>query len=246
MTDAASADEGRFRIHSRVEIAYILRSLMKSNALVTAYFGSGKDFVVTAVLEVDDRGFVVLDSGSNPELNERLLRSGAVDVMSTQDGVRVQFASRDVQPVSFEGRLAFRLPLPDSLLKLQRREFYRLPTPLVQPLKCEFTSPQGERYELPLADISLGGVCLVGEAAGFTLESGVELDGCRITLPDVGMLQTRLCVRNCYTVTLKNGVQSRRTGCEFVKLGPQQEAMVQRYIMRLERERRARHADRKL
>jgi c-di-GMP-binding flagellar brake protein YcgR len=244
MADATSADDGRFRVDSHVEIVYILRALMKSNALVTAYFNGGREFVVTAVLQVDgERGFLTLDSGANRELNERLLHSPEISVVSSQDGVRVQFTTARVSAVSFEGRLAFRLPLPGTIMKLQRREYYRLATPVVHPLKCEISAPDGKRFELALADISLGGVCLVGQPAGFSFEPGLTLAGCRIELPDVGVIQAQLCVRNSYDVTLKNGVTSHRTGCEFVKLGPQQEAMVQRYIIRLERERRARSAD---
>jgi c-di-GMP-binding flagellar brake protein YcgR len=235
----ASADESRFRVDSDVEMAYILRGLMKAGALVTAYFNGGREFVVTAVLSVEPaRGFVILDSGANRDLNERLLRSGEISVQSSQDGVRIQFTSRKVEAVSFEGRLAFRIPFPDVLLKLQRREYYRLATPLVNPLKCEVPGEQGHRVEMAIADISLGGVCLVGERAGTPLEPGTILEDCRIALPDAGVLHTRMCVRNSYLVTLKNGANSRRTGCEFIKLGPQQEAMLQRYIIRLERDRR--------
>jgi len=244
MADATSADDGRFRVDSRVEIVYILRALMKSNALVTAYFNGGREFVVTAVLQVDsEHGFVILDSGSNRELNERLLHGREVSVVSSQDGVRVQFTTDRVAAVSFEGRLAFRLPLPDTILKLQRREYYRLATPVVHPLKCELAGPDGKRFELALADISLGGVCLVGQPASFSFEPGMALEDCRIDLPETGAIRAGLCVRNSYVVTLKNSVTSHRTGCEFVKLGSQQEAMVQRYIIRLERERRAKSAD---
>jgi c-di-GMP-binding flagellar brake protein YcgR len=38
-------------------------------------------------------------------------------------------------------------------------------------------------------------------------------------------------------------VLSRRTGCELLNLGAQQEAMIQRYIIKLERERRAKQLD---
>ena len=244
MADTPGADDGRFRVDSRVEIVYILRALMKSNALVTAYFNSGREFVVTAVLQVDnEHGVVILDSGSNRELNERLLQSREVSVVSSQDGVRVQFTSERVTAVSFEGRLAFRLPLPDHVLKLQRREYYRLATPVVHPVKCEIARLDGKRFELALADISLGGVCLVGQPPGFSFEPGMALEECRIDLPEVGTIRAGLCVRNSYVVTLKNGVTSHRTGCEFVKLGSQQEATVQRYIIRLERERRAKSGD---
>jgi c-di-GMP-binding flagellar brake protein YcgR len=239
MAHQANAEESRFRIDSEVEIAYILRGLMKSGALVTAYFNAGREFAVTAVLGVDTaRGFVILDSGANPELNDRLLRDGELNVVSSQDGVRVQFAARKVEAVSFEGRLAFRVPIPDSVVKLQRREYYRLPLSVLNPLKCEVPGPEGQRVQMTVADISLGGVCLVGDRAGSPLEVGAVLDDCRIAMPD-GVLSARMEVRNSYLVTLRNGAVSRHTGCEFTKLTPQQETMVQRYIIRLERERRA-------
>jgi c-di-GMP-binding flagellar brake protein YcgR len=240
MTNAASADDGRFRIESRLEIAYILRALMNSNALVTAYFNGGREFVVTAVLRVDsERGFLIVDSGSNQELNQRLLHSRELSLVSSQDGVRVQFGVDRAEAVSFEGRPAFRVPFPDAVIKLQRRAYYRLATPVLRPLKCAIPRPDGQVIELPVADISVGGVCLVGQAAGLALEQGTELKDCRIALPDIGVIQATLCVRNRYSVTLKNGALSQRTGCEFVHLGARQEAMVQRYIIRLERERRA-------
>jgi c-di-GMP-binding flagellar brake protein YcgR len=240
----AALDEDRFRIDSRVEIAFILRALMKSGALVTAYFNHGREFIVTAVLEVDtDSGHVILDSGTNRELNERVLKRSEINVVSSQDGIRVQFGASQVEACSFEGRLAFRVPLPDSLIKLQRREYYRLTTPVLRPLKCEIPSPDGKRIDLVVADISLGGICLVGQAAGISLEPDTIFEGCRIVLPDVGPITFGLSVRNAYTVTLKNGVLSRRTGCELLNLGAQQEAMIQRYIIKLERERRAKQLD---
>lgn len=243
IAEPGSPDEGGFRIESGLEIAEILRALTRSRAPVTAHFDGGREFLVTALLSVEDRGFVVLDSASNPELNERMLRGAGVTVVSNQDGVRVQFTSDRIQATSYDGRLAFRVPLPGSLVKLQRREFSRLPTPRIQPPRWEFTSAKGERFELPLADVGLGGVCLEGEAQGLTLEPGIELAGCRVTLPAVGTIQVRLCVRSRYTITRKNGLPSRRTGCEFVDLSPQQETLVQRYILRLERERRGKRSD---
>ena len=237
---AANQDETKFRVESRVEIAYILRSLAKSGALVTAYFNGGREFVVTAVLSVDaERRILILDSGAKNETNQRLLRSQDLSLVSTQDGIKVQFATDAAQAATFEGRPAFRVAFPDSLLKLQRREFYRMPTPVLHPIKCEVPAAQGQRVELAVADISLGGVCLVGEVNGAPLEIGTLLEGCKILLPDAAALATDICVRNSYLVTLKNGQKSRRSGCEFLRLGGQQEAALQRYIIRLERDRRA-------
>jgi c-di-GMP-binding flagellar brake protein YcgR len=232
-------DDGKYRIDSRVEIVSILRGLMNAGELVTAYFNGGREFVVTAVLEVNaERDYAVLDSGANAQLNDRLLASRQISATSSQNGVRVQFKAGPVEAVSFEGRLAFRVPLPESLIKLQRRQYYRMATPVVHPVKCEVPAIEGERVHVVIADISVGGVCLMGEPSGVPLAPGQSLPGCRIILPDMGSVTTDLVVRNSYTVTLKNGAKSRRTGCEFVRLGSQQEAMIQRYIMKLDRERR--------
>jgi len=240
----ATEDDGKYRIGSRVEIAFILRAMMKSSALVTAYFGSGKDFVVTALLDVDpERGALVFDSGSNPQLNERLLRSQRVSIVSSQDGVKVQFDLSSVEATSFEGRAAFRALFPPTLLKLQRREYYRLPTPIVKPLKCLLPAKSGELVETTIGDISLGGVSLIGQPAGIKLEPGELFESCRIVLPDVGTVNIGLLVRNSFPMTLKNGSVTRRTGCAFIDLPANQEAMIQRYIIKLERDRRAKLSD---
>jgi c-di-GMP-binding flagellar brake protein YcgR len=243
---SASHDEGKYRIHARVEIAFILRAIVKSSALVTAYFGSGKDFIVTAILDVDaDAESIIIDSGSNPVLNERLLRGQQLSLVSSQDGVKVEFEVEQIEAMSFEGRLAFRLPFPDSLLKLQRREFYRLAAPLLNPLKCQIPTATG-MADTVVGDISLGGVSLMGEHEGLDLQLGTIYANCRILLPELGVIQTKLMVRNSFPMTLRNGAVIKRTGCAFLDLPSSQQAMIQRYIIRLERDRRAKLADPRL
>jgi len=243
----AAGDDGKYRIHARVEIAFILRAVMKSSALVTAYFGQGKDFIVTAVLDVDaDAESIILDSGSNAVLNERLLRGKRLSVVSSQEGVKVEFEVDHVEASSFEGRLAFRVPFPESLIKLQRREFYRLPAPLLNPLKCQIPLPNGGTADTVVGDISLGGISLMGEHKGLDLQLGTIFENCRILLPELGAIQTKLMVRNSFPMTLRNGAVVKRTGCAFVDLPSHQQAMIQRYIIKLERDRRAKLIDPKL
>src|SRR5215510_758750 len=233
-------DDGKYRVHGLVEIAFILRTIMKSGGLVTAYFGRGTDFIMTAVLAVDcDNDYVILDAGSDAALNERLLREQHLNVVSSQDGVKIEFESQGIEATSFEGRLAFRIPFPDSLIKLQRREFYRLSTPLLNPLKCRIPIAKGIVAEAVVGDISLGGVSLIGEDPRLPLEPGAVYENCRIQLSDLGVIETKLVVRNSFPMTLRNGTVSKRTGCAFLDMPPQQQALIQRYITRLERDRRA-------
>jgi len=240
-------DDGNYRIYARVEIAFILRAVMRSSALVTAYFGHGKEFVVTAILDVDaDAESIIIDSGSNPVLNERVLRGQQLSVVSSQDGVKVEFEVQQVEAASFEGRLAFRIPFPDSLVKLQRREFYRLAAPLLNPLKCQIPIPGGGVVDTVVGDISLGGVSLMGEHPRLDLQLGTIYENCRILLPELGAIQTKLMVRNSFPITLRNGAVIKRTGCAFLNLPSNQQAMIQRYIIRLERDRRAKLSEPRL
>lgn len=236
----SSADDSQYRVDSDVEVAYILRGLMKSATPITAYFKKGREFVVTAVLNVSaERRQVILDSGASAEANTRMLEDTQVRFVSNQEGVRIQFECKHIESVMFEGKPAFKIPLPDNLTKYQRREFYRLPTPVANPVMCEIPIQDAEPKHLMVSDISLGGLCLVGELATMSPPLGTVLRGCRVPLTDIGTLRVDLAIRNTYLITLKNGMSSRRTGCQFQNLGPSQEAMVQRYIIRQERDRRA-------
>ncbi|MCW5623034.1 MAG: flagellar brake protein, partial [Burkholderiales bacterium] len=190
-------------------------------------------------LEVDvQTATVFLDPSANPELNRRLLASTPIRFISNEEGVRVQFQASRIESTTFQGRPALRIALPASLHKVQRREYYRMPTPIMNPVKCMIPVAGDETLEMPLTDISLGGLCLAGEFGSAPPALGTVLEGCRIQLGTAGALRIDLYVRNTYLVTLRNGSYSRRTGCQFLAITPQQEALVQRYVILLEQQQR--------
>ena len=73
--------------------------------------------------------------------------------------------------------------------------------------------------------------------AGELLKVGAAYPGCRIELPGVGVLELTLSIQSLFEVTLKNGSKSFRSGCQFVNLHPSMESLLQRYILKLERDR---------
>jgi len=58
-------------------------------------------------------------------------------------------------------------------------------------------------------------------------------------LPGISTLSVSIQVKSAFEVTLKNGLAGKRSGCEFVAMQEKMLVMVQRYIMKLERERKA-------
>lgn len=237
----AAPDISKYMIHSRIEILYILRAVQNKNELITAYFNQGNDFILTSIIEVDsDTNSLILDFGSDDALNHQAATSDRVILSTTQDRVKVQFVADSMEIVAYQGRPAFKIAIPGQLLKLQRREYYRLSTPIATPIQCSLTKTGGGTVTVTIADISLGGFAIVNYQGVIALEVGEKFTACRFVLPEIGTVNIGIEVRNEYKVTMKNGARNKRAGCMFIDPPPSQQAMIQRYITKLDRERRAR------
>jgi c-di-GMP-binding flagellar brake protein YcgR len=89
-------------------------------------------------------------------------------------------------------------------------------------------------------DISGGGLGVMAPPEGLEFETDHLFENCRIELPDVGTVLATLRVCNVFEFTTRSGVKSKRAGCQFVDLPGQMLTLIQRYIIRIERERKAR------
>lgn len=237
--DTISDEYAKYLVYSRQEIAQILRELIQHNELVTAYFNQGKEFFLTSFLAVEPDGSLTLDCGTDAETNRRALISGKIIFVSSQSRIKIQFSTSALERIDLGGRPAFRAPLPGSVLKLQRREYYRLVAPIRVPLLCIVPDLVGVRFEAMVADISVGGVGISGFPPEVALEIGQVFADCRIALPEHGTVVSALEVRNLPQMTLRSGMPVVRAGCGFVGIPAPHQAMIQRYIIRIDRERRA-------
>lgn len=239
-------DYGQYLLHSKAEIAAVLRALLQKRALVSAYFNQSRSFLLTTVLAVDlEAGKLVLDCGREGEVNRQALAAEHLLLTAAVDKVKVQFALRQLVEIQHAGLPAFSALLPDKLLRLQRREYFRLATPLGKPIKFVATLRRADasalQVEAPLFDISAGGVGLMAAPSlAALLQRGGVINDCRVSLPDEGLLVASLCVRNKLDATTRGGSRYVRVGCQFIALSGARMSMVQRYINRVERERKAR------
>jgi len=241
---SSTADDEKFKVYSRLEIASVLGALQKAGTLVTAYFGAGNDFILTSIIRVDVEGDeVILDYGADTATNLRALKASGITFVAAHERIKIQFSAESLRTARFDNRDTFSISLPQNLLRLQRREFFRIVTPLAQPLKCAIP-PQAKGVDAPtqasVADISCGGVALVGFDAPASVESGMCFRGCRIQLPEAGAVTADLLIKSTYEVTHKNGSKHLHAGCEFVNMPERVRSSIQRYINAVERERKRR------
>lgn len=240
-----SDEYSRFLLHSRSEILAVLRVLINKGAMITVHFDEGRSFLLTTMiaLSADNREFII-DVGGDDEMNRRALLATKLIFTTLIDKVKVQFSLNKLSPTQSEGRAAFLGSVPETLLRLQRREFFRLSTPIANPVKLKAMVRRGDNsvqhVELPLVDVSGGGVGLMvtPEQSQF-FQKGDILPDCKVMLPKEGLLVATLSVRTLFPVTTRHGSRLVRLGCEFVGLPALRLTMLQRYITRVERERKA-------
>ena len=266
-------DEARYLLSDRREIAAILRQLIEAHALLSARLRPGSDSFITAILGVAEDGeSLVIDASRDDAINARIAGGGKnqaggdpkaegdgraedgrtegdsqamlLDCVTQLDRVRIQFSLHELQLTSSEGSAAFRAALPQQLLRLQRREFYRLQAPVTQSLTCTLplrhTDGVVRNADLRVLDISGGGVAIAVPPADAMLEAGMELMDCQLKLPGSAPIPARLSVRNLFRITTRNGIEMLRAGCQFTHMPRGAEDAIQRYILKVERERNAR------
>jgi c-di-GMP-binding flagellar brake protein YcgR len=177
--------------------------------------------------------------------NERIIEAGKVRCETTLDKIRILFTADKLRPTLYQGDAALRADIPPSLIRLQRREYYRMETPVSNPVRAIIPLPPelgAGTGVFPLHDISCGGIAILDNKMQLSTTIGEKLPNCRIELPEIGPVTVTLEIRNSLDMTLLNNKTNRRLGLQFVDISRGGMAGVQRYITKLERERNARLA----
>lgn len=231
-----------YLVRNNRSIVQYVSALAEKRSLLSVFLPGGTTFV-SAVLDVaDDGSWLILDRSPDEALNDRAARAEGLTCVTRLDGIRIQFDLEGLDRFPYDGFEALRAAMPEVLLRLQRRECYRLPVPISNPVSCRITvtSPTGEQKttELRVLDISAGGLALVIEPDQFELHAGASFDNCQLVLPDFEPAAVKLKLRNQFKLETRSGAINTRAGCEFIDLPAKVATNLQRYIFKVERDRR--------
>ncbi|WP_157670582.1 flagellar brake protein [Chitinibacter sp. GC72] len=234
-------DIAPFLLKTPLEIAYVLRLLEQAHSNIAIYFNTGHDMMLTRILSADAKAkqFVFDISGHEPT-NAALLLADKLLFVGDLDGVKIQFSTVKPGRVLFEGKTAFMVSLPNDMVKLQRREFFRLTTPISSPYTIALPLASGS-LTLELHDISLGGVglWLKDEQQKKLFNLGDVVHKASIDLGTAGRIQADIELRNLHTVYLKQGMTRWMLGVQFMNLSRANESLLQKLMVQLEREQKA-------
>ena len=229
----------RFQTNGARPVAFMLAGFAREGEQFSVVYNAGAEMFLTTLITVDaSKGILTFDCSGSQEANRGLLKSERNVFVGKPGGVLVQFTVGSVTEVMFGGSKAFSVTLPKMLIRLQRREYFRIETPRVKPLQFFGRLPSGQLLSLPAHDISVAGIGLTAAILPEGLEFGLVLENCRFVLPDESTdLFFTATLRHLSEFELRAGVHQWRVGLQFNRLSGNDENRIQRYIGKLERER---------
>ncbi|MGV8958988.1 MAG: flagellar brake protein [Stenotrophomonas sp.] len=237
----ANIDE-KYLVRNPRHIRQLLQSLIDQRSLINAHPGGGDQTFPTAVLELDpDEDFMLLDGSPLPSVNQAAEQANHLLCFAQLERVLVRFRLEQLERVDSGSRTSFRAAFPDEFCHLQRRELYRLETPVADSPSCVLPARDGgSAVELRVVDISGGGLALLLPEGQSLLSLQQRYPGCQLKLPESPAIPVTLVVCNMREQLMANGVHMQRIGLRFDELPRGGDAAIQRYIFRIDRQRSAR------
>lgn len=237
-------EHSQFALREAGEIASVLRALVEARALLSASLVPGGFACPTALLAVHDDGRLVLDGNRDEAMNRRMAAASRMVCSAQLDLVPIRFRLASPVRIVHEDYVAFSAPWPTAVLRLQRRETYRLPASatapaIVHPGHADQAADPAAGG-LRVLDISGGGLALaLSDEARTLFQPGARLPACLLRLGDAPPVAISLEV--VYSRPHQShGAAQWRAGCRFVDLPATTEQQVMQYIFQIERQRNAR------
>jgi len=232
-------DFERCTLSSRREILFQLRNLIRQSARVSVSFDEGRQSFLTVLIDVSEaENELYFDIGGSEETNRAFMKTERSLFAAVIEGIRLQFSARRATIVTWGNERVYAVALPNNMLRLQRREAFRLQLPASKPYLCRIRRGTANEEVLPINDISVGGIgILVAEQLFY--QPFELLENCWIDLREYGMLVVTLDVRYVLAKESRTGKTLWRMGCRFVNLPPLYDTLIQRFMVHIEVERRA-------
>ncbi len=234
--------EERFYLSGESEINFALNELINHRTPVTVLFDKGRESFLSTLLAVWPRSRrLVFDWSGSPEINERVQRSERNIFVAHPDGIKVQFVSGPVTLIAYgdDKEQAFSVDLPTRISRLQRREYFRIITPIVDPLVLQYVAPDGRLQTYSMHDLSVAGVGITANSFPAEWQTGVTLGNCHFHLPEHPDVVTDMTICHITEQESRSGHRHFRIGLAFTALQRNSQIHLQRYIIKIEHDRHA-------
>ncbi len=202
---------------SRHQIVQLFRRFIREDRPVSLHYADENRVIVTRTLRLNPRlDRVYFEYGNHKAGNSNLLRSKEVQ-FSVEDGLgKSQFGSPRVRDVLLDGKPVFHIPIPERVVQADRRAHHRIKIPQISAPVVIFNLPDGRKAEGRLADMSAGGIGVIGVAADLHVRSGTVIRKCLIQLSESERVFVDLEIRYARVLIDAHGKLLHRVGFNLV------------------------------
>ena len=227
-------DSNEYLLRSPVEINFVLSGLARNTQpfrpitarrqILRRYRLSGRP----------RERFLYIDPSPDATANQQLLGSSQIIMSPPHDKVKVQFDLAGLVSVTHEAD-RHRTSIPERLLKLQRRHYYRLSVPPDnQTIKCTIPLPE----QAPIESRSWTSASEELASSATPPMSISPQEKCTKTAPSACRFRAdyyRLADPHLLRFCPAQWALTQQAGCLFLNLSKQAEPLIQRYILEQER-----------
>ncbi|PKM13761.1 MAG: flagellar brake protein [Gammaproteobacteria bacterium HGW-Gammaproteobacteria-3] len=230
-------NDSDFIIRKKQQIIQHL-TLLKQKCLLNVHFGESESFLTT-LLDIDtEKERVVLDYGPKEYLNKKLLSADSIRFRGILSGIKIAFVGSNIQSIKYQGQPAFSIALPKDLLWRQRRQFFRVKSPLAKASYLRLTIQDRAPEDVHLYDISLSGFSVLNESSELAehLTAGSEWQDCPLILENTAEASVSFIIKSVIALNPNKPEKAQKIGCQFTQISPAFESGIQRYIQQIERD----------
>jgi c-di-GMP-binding flagellar brake protein YcgR len=202
---------------SRHQIVQLFRRFIREDRPVSAQYGDENRMMVTRALRLNSTfSRLYFEYGDHKAGNSEMLRSQQVQ-FSVEDGPgKSQFISPRIRDVLLDGTPVFHVPIPERVIQVDRRTHERIEIPKFSAPIVIFHLPDGRRVEGRLADMSAGGIGVVGFAEDLNVPTGTVIRNCLIQLAGNENVSVDVEIRYTRGYIDAQGRSVRRIGFKLV------------------------------
>lgn len=224
-----------YQVRSRREIIALLRRVCQAGEHVRLITLTYPDGIASVMLDVDEELDHLVLSLVAPSMSGKFGQQQILFEM-TLTGIRIFFYA-ELKPYTYRGRAAFCCTIPGNIIRIQRRDSYRVPTKALGIVVCDIADG-AEIFHAELHNISSGGIGVADKLGSLPTTIGRIHKNCVIHLPEKPIelsLELR-SVRKDETVEDKPVLY---LGYQFYQPGERLLTVIQNYVIKLEQRKNA-------
>jgi len=236
--------ESAFTIRATDLIIAKLKILLRKKCILNVYYGYENDTFITTLLDINvvDNVLVFYHSPIESEVR-KLLNSDIVTFKADYLGIKIAFDAYQVDKYKHNDLAAFSIPMPNRLLWIEARDYFRIRALDSLPSYCYlYLGNKPEPLKIKLFDISLAGFSMLIDDLDISIlmTLGICFEHCKIELEQIGDGFVSFEIRSKALLNTDDTKRIEKIGCKFTQITSAFEDLIHRYMGKIERAGRQR------